>query len=458
MPTINTICLFAWLTNMFFSYFSLLPNETMVDKEISRDNRTEDILSGQSRILKKIIDDVDMNEILTDIISLMEDLQPDMKSSILFLDESGRYLTHGVAPSLPEEYVRAIDGSPIGPDAGSCGTAAYTGRLTVVEDIANDHRWKKYAECALPHNLRACWSMPIHSQEEKVLGTFAMYYHQVRKPSSDELELLDFMVSLAKLTIEKNRTKEAKRHYEQMILKQNEELTRINKDLDSFVYKASHDLRSPLNSILGLIFLADKSCQPDSELSTLLGHMQKSVTRLDDYIRELIDHSKNLRAEQEQVIIDFKEFIRMIIEDLAYMEQARNIRWQITSDGTEVFRSDKTPLMIIFNNLIANAVRYRSNRDDAFVNIHIQIDARRAIITVADNGIGIGEEKLPKIFDMFYRASEETSGSGLGLYIVKEAIDRLNGKIAVSSTPGEGTTFTITLPNQVANTVSSRNK
>jgi signal transduction histidine kinase len=419
----------------------------MVDKEIFKDQRNEAILVGQTKILKKIIDDADMNEILVDIINLMEQLEPEMKSSILFLDESGKFLTHAIAPSLPPEYIEAIDGEPIGPDAGSCGTAAYTGRLTIVEDITTDLRWEKYAAYALRSNLRACWSMPIHGQDGKVLGTFAMYYERVRRPTSEELELLDFMVNLAKLTIEKKRSQEAKNHYEKMIVEQNEELVKINKELDSFVYKASHDLRAPLSSILGLINLANKSVSSDSELSTLLNHMQKSVSRLDDYVKELIDHSRNLRIEKELVNIDFKEIVMKAIDDLAYMEEARDIKWNIHVEDQVTFRSDKTRLMIIVNNLTANAIRYSAKNGSAFVNISVFTDEQKATLVIEDNGIGIESDNLSKIFNMFYRASEATPGSGLGLYIVKETIDTLEGTIEVSSTPGKGTTFTVTIPN-----------
>jgi signal transduction histidine kinase len=420
----------------------------MVDREVTREKRNEAILKGQSSILKKIIEDAAMTEILSDIIQLIEELEPEMKASILFLDEFGERLAHAIAPSLPLPYVKAIDGNRIGPDAGSCGTAAYTGKLVIVEDIATDPRWKKYASYALPHNLRACWSMPIKTPEEKVLGTFAMYYHEIRKPTVEELELLEFSVNLARLAIEKTRTQEAKRKYENMILEQNEELIKINKELDSFVYKASHDLRAPLSSILGLINLANKSCEPESELKTLLAHMEKSVSRLDDYIKELIDHSRNLRVEKETVVINFEEAIIKAIDNLAYMDEARNVEWQIHVDTNETYRSDKTRFTIIINNLIANAIRYSSSKQKPVVKINVHTTQNDIVLTVEDNGIGIESKNLSKIFDMFYRASESTPGSGLGLYIVKETIETLGGSIEVNSTHGKGTKFIVIVPNQ----------
>jgi signal transduction histidine kinase len=420
----------------------------MVEKEVSRSLRNEAIFKGQSGILKKIIEDADMKDILGDLIKLIEALEPEMKSSILFLDDSGKHLSHAIAPSLPQAYVKAIDGRAIGPEEGSCGTAAYTGKLTIVEDIASDFRWVKYAQYALPHNLRACWSMPIQTIEGRVLGTFAMYYGEVRRPTAEQLELLDFSVNLARITIEKKTSQDAKRLYETMIVRQNKELLKTNKELDSFVYKASHDLRAPLSSILGLINLAKKSRDLDPELNTLLAHMEKSVARLDDYVKELIDHSRNLRMEQETVALDFEELIRKAIDDLAYMEEARNIEWRVDVDTRETYRSDKTRLTIIINNLIANAIRYSTSTTKAIVSIDVRPDGDDIVLTIEDNGIGIESKNLLRIFDMFYRASETTPGSGLGLYIVKETVETLNGTIDVKSTPGEGTTFIVKVPNR----------
>src|SRR5215472_13635187 len=141
--------------------------------------------------------------------------------SILVLDPDGVHLFHGAAPSLPESYMSQINGSPIGPSAGSCGTAAYLGEAIFVSDIATDPLWADYRDIALSHGLRACWSTPIKSREGKVLGTFAIYYREARLPSERELQIVRWATPLAALVIEDKRgsdTLKAQREQLEIIL------------------------------------------------------------------------------------------------------------------------------------------------------------------------------------------------------------------------------------------------
>ena len=141
----------------------------------------------------------------------------DLVCSILVLDANGTHLFHGAAPSLPESYVRAINGSPIGPSAGSCGTAAYLDQPVIVSNIETDPRWAKYRDLALPHGLRACWSTPIRSRDAKVLGTFAIYYREARLPTSEERQIVQWATPLAALVIEDMRFNDAlKRQHDQL--------------------------------------------------------------------------------------------------------------------------------------------------------------------------------------------------------------------------------------------------
>ena len=122
-------------------------------------------------------------------------------TSILLLSPDGKHLTHGAAPSLPKPYVEAINGLEIGPSAGSCGTAAYSGEPVYVSDIATDERWAAYRDLALPHNLRSCWSTPIRRSDGDVMGTFAIYHRTPGAPSRDELKLIDFIAGNVARTI-----------------------------------------------------------------------------------------------------------------------------------------------------------------------------------------------------------------------------------------------------------------
>src|SRR5579862_4645695 len=142
---------------------------------------------GQRRVLERVADGAPLRDILRDITLLIERQRPGaMMCSVLLLDREHACVRHGAAPSLPAEFVRHIDGSSIGPQAGSCGTAAYLGERVIVEDIATHPAWAAYRAFALPHGLRACWSSPIFSSARDVLGTFAMYYREARGPDAGD--------------------------------------------------------------------------------------------------------------------------------------------------------------------------------------------------------------------------------------------------------------------------------
>ena len=135
-----------------------------------------DLLLGQNRVLKLIAEGKPLRETLDVLLHIVERQSPGMLASILLLDADGIHVRHGAAPSLPEAYVKAIDGQPIGPVAGSCGTAAFRREPVIVEDIAADPLWVNYRILALEHGLRACWSTPIFDEHHRVLGTFALYF------------------------------------------------------------------------------------------------------------------------------------------------------------------------------------------------------------------------------------------------------------------------------------------
>lgn len=225
-----------------------------------------------------------------------------------------------------------------------------------------------------------------------------------------------------------------------------EELKVRNTELDNFVYKVSHDLRAPLSSILGLVNLAKLPNNTDS-LDQYLDIVGKKATQLDHFIGDVLSHSKNLKMKIKVGRIDFQKIIDDSFLDLTYLAGAEQVQQKIAVSGID-FHSDQWRVKEIFRNLISNAIKYRNKENDCvIISIDIKVDPNNATIVFSDNGIGIDEDKVDNIFEMFYRASETSTGSGLGLYIVKNAIEKLNGSIAVESSSQLGTTFKIKLPN-----------
>jgi len=156
----------------------------------------------QERILKMIAAGAPLSEILSNLVLMIEEQSPEMLCSILLLSADGNHVRHAVAPSLPESYVKVIDGSPIGPKHGSCGTAMFRGKPVIVSDISTDPLWEEYRNFAWAIGVAACWSTPIMSSKGKVLGSFAMYYREPRTPDGEERHLTDVATKLAALAIE----------------------------------------------------------------------------------------------------------------------------------------------------------------------------------------------------------------------------------------------------------------
>jgi signal transduction histidine kinase len=177
---------------------------------------------------------------------------------------------------------------------------------------------------------------------------------------------------------------------EAMLKKQNEELTKINKELDSFVYSVSHDLRSPLSSILGLVNVAKLDNQKNKEtITNYFDMIERSVLKLDETLREILDYSRNARGE-------------LIISEI---------------DLSQLITATITPAHVV--------------------------------LVISDNGIGIHPDYLRNVFNMFYRATDRSQGAGLGLYIVKEMVEKMEGTIIINSEFGKETLISLTIPNKL---------
>lgn len=238
---------------------------------------------------------------------------------------------------------------------------------------------------------------------------------------------------------------------EEEIIRKNIELQKTNSALDRFVYSASHDLRAPLTSLLGLINITDKNLPPDQhQQKERLRMMGRSVLKLDNFISDILDYSRNSRTEVAKDEISFEAMITEIREHLKFMEveSGYNLKGDVNQKGK--FISDKSRIGIVMNNLVSNAIKYQDiSKENPFVSISIQADETNAIIVIEDNGIGIAEDDHEKIFEMFYRATKTSKGSGLGLYILKESLDKLNGTISLESAINKGSKFTVIIPNLI---------
>lgn len=252
---------------------------------------------------------------------------------------------------------------------------------------------------------------------------------------------------VVKNILKQKETQRLKRNATRELARRNEELSKINRELDSFVYSVSHNLRSPLRSLLGLLNLAMN--EGDAEkLNEYHRMMYHSINKLDGTLQDILDYSRNARQDLRIERIDLKSIIEDNFDKMSYMPGFERFSTEISIDQDVDFFSDRYRLSVIFNNLISNSIKYcDKNKPSQIIKITLKVDKEQAIIDFADNGIGIEPESQSEIFKMFYRATEQADGSGLGLYIVKEAVDMLRGSVIVNSALYIGTRFTLTIPN-----------
>jgi signal transduction histidine kinase len=205
-------------------------------------------------------------------------------------------------------------------------------------------------------------------------------------------------------------------------------------------------MRAPLSSLMGLINISEKTSDLD-EIRTYMQLMKGRINTMDGFIREITDYSRNSRLGLSMEDVNLMEVIKGVSENLSYIDSDKKVRIEILPGCNRLVHTDTNRFTVVINNLLSNAYRYhRYNQPDPFIEFNATETADSVMITIRDNGQGIPPEHVTKIFDMFYRASDMSEGSGLGLYIVKETLEKLNGSISVQSVLGEGSVFTITLP------------
>ncbi len=227
----------------------------------------------------------------------------------------------------------------------------------------------------------------------------------------------------------------------------NHKLEKTNAELDHFVYSVSHDLRSPVVSAMGVMNLI----QEEEDSQDKLAHLpliNRSLKKLDHFIRDIVDFSWNQRKDLEIKLIDFDNLLQNAWDKQYDALSSVEVDLKAHINVPKPFYSDPKRLDIVFNNLFSNAIKYADgNKDLSEVKVDIQGNQHEVKILIEDNGIGIRRKYLSRIFDMFFRATEKSEGSGIGLYILREALEKIHGTVLVSSKWGTGTRFVIKMPN-----------
>lgn len=228
---------------------------------------------------------------------------------------------------------------------------------------------------------------------------------------------------------------------------QKDELTKANEELDRFVYSASHDMRSPLISIQGLVNVATLEGEMSPSSKEYFELIRNRAQKLDDLIKDITNYSRNSRLGVEIKEVNLQEIVEEAIEKIRFLENTKSIVVNRSVIGQPKVATDGGRLSILINNLLTNAIKYHDlTKPSPFVDVIFENSETELGLTIRDNGRGIEVKHHDKIFNMFYRASKNSEGSGLGLYIVKEMVEKLNGTIEWKSTYGQGTEFKIRIP------------
>jgi signal transduction histidine kinase len=229
----------------------------------------------------------------------------------------------------------------------------------------------------------------------------------------------------------------------------NVELDKTNTELDHFVYRASHEMRGPVTSMMGLLSLAAQEDNPPMT-TRYLELIEKSAVKLDTFIREISDYSINARTELSNVNIDVLQIVAKTREDLQYLDPANVVEVDLKVVQTCEWGSDPIRVKMLIHHLLSNSIKYRDPQKSVCrAEIQVEVRPSETYLTISDNGKGIHPDHRERLFDMFFRATNDAFGSGLGLYIVAEVLEKLGGSLEFESAVGQGTIFKLRVPNRV---------
>lgn len=229
------------------------------------------------------------------------------------------------------------------------------------------------------------------------------------------------------------------------------ELINTNKQLDQVIYKTTHDLKAPVLSALGLVNVAERA--PAEQQQEYLRLIKRSLLKLNSFIEEMNNFFRNEKLAVQREKIEIGQLVQDEIQSLKNLFHADKICMEVEINESSELFSDLVRVKTILTNILTNAIKYADpSKADPFIRVAIRVGAEFCEVVISDNGIGIEEAHLGKIFELFHRATTQSHGTGIGLFIVKDTIERLNGTIEVQSKPGKGTTFRIQIPNQLYQT------
>jgi signal transduction histidine kinase len=399
---------------------------------LARLRQVELELRGRSRVLEILATGAGLKEVLVCLAEAVEELVPSMRCSVLVLDrETGRLHT-GAAPSFPASYSLATDGFAIGPDRGSCGTAAFTGKRVIVEDVMTHPYWKEFRALAREAGFRACWSEPIFSSKGQVLGTFAMYYAEPRQPSESEILFIHTTAQLAGIAIER-RQQEAeiqahREHLEELVQLRTAGLRSLSAELflaeEKERRRLAEDLHDGLNQLLSLARMRLSAWRSEhgedkalNDLHDLLESANRAARSLTYQLSPAVLHEFGLRHALERMLEDMRQ------------DYGLDVTLACTGEEAVLPERERVILFRAVRELLINVVKHSGMKT---AELRLYWKGNQLELAIEDRGVG---------FDY-----SRTEHRGFGLFGTRERLEHIGGRMEVRTSPKSGTSVRLVVP------------
>jgi len=422
-----------------------------IARDITQRKRGELRERNRLKTLERIATDASLEELLICVVNFVEDAIPGSLCSVLLVDESGTRLRHGAAPTLPEQYNKAVDGLLIGKGKGSCGTAAFLRQRVVVEDLEPHPYWKHF-QPARDAGLRACWSEPVFASNGTLLGTVAVYHREPRAPSEEDILLIESAAHLAGIAIGRVRADDGHRLLEEQ-LRHSQKIEAVGQ----LAAGVAHDFNNLLTPIIVYADMLRRGFADGSPQARMIDAMNLAAHRASDLTQKLLSFGRKQVLNMDlldlnEVIVSFRDIIR------ATARESISIDLRLSPGATRVL-ADRGQLEQVLLNLLVNAQDAIEGAGSICLETgHLILDSDFArqhpvakpghyiLLAFSDDGCGMAEETLRHMYEPFFTTKMVGRGTGLGLATVYGIIKHHGGCIDVKSRPGEGTRFEIYLP------------
>lgn len=403
----------------------------------SHEARSFELLLANKRVLELMANNRPLQEILDAVVNLIETFASGCKSTLYFIVDGK--LTLGAAPSWPEDFVKAVNGCPIGFNQGTCGHAAFTGKRSVSTDVSKDEVWGPFRDWILSYGIRAAWSTPVISETGQVLATVSMCWKEPRVPTEWDFEIVDTATSLMRIAVERKKQ-------EDMIQAQREKLFLSARlaTVGEMAAGLAHEISNPLLVIQGHSHLIQVS-SADEKVKRSATHIEKTVNRINGIIKGL----KSLSRKGESDPFKKIELNELIEESLSFCRdrfEKDNVALLFDRSKEGIF-VDCRPVQIsqAIVNLVSNAFDAVISEKVKWVRVEAVVKQETFHVLVTDSGPGVPAEIREKIMDPFFTTKEDNKGTGLGLSISRKILEDHGGRLRLRTDLPQ-TTFEIVLP------------